>query len=65
MIASIVIPSMLAALVALCVAIAPLTNAVSVMSGVVNTTDKVATDIKAAAKKHHKHKPATKTTVTP
>ena len=60
MIAAIVLPPALAAIVALCLAIAPITSTISALAGATSATHAVIADIKADIAKHkaHKKKPA-------
>jgi hypothetical protein len=58
MIATIVLPAALAALIAVLTAIAPLTSAISALSAA--TTEKVVTDIETGIAKHKKKQPRAK-----
>jgi hypothetical protein len=56
MIAAVVLPQAVAWLVALCLAIAPITGAVGTLSSAASATDKIVTDAKADIAKLAKHK---------
>lgn len=65
MLATIVLPVALSALIAFFTAVAPITSAISTASSVVSTGEKVATDIKADIAKHKKKRPRRKAAPAP